>query len=88
MQGGATAVADHRAFWSRARALRRGALIAAYPARPRKGKRRVRASWDAWGPMTASPAGSPARVGHGWLWPLLAMFLVAEWMSRRTRGAA
>ena len=85
MQGGATAVADHRAFWARAlsgAAPDRGTLPLAPEGAPRA--RLV----DAWGPMTASPAGSRRGSGTRWLWPLLAMLLVAEWMSRRTRGAA
>lgn len=85
MQGGATAVADHRTFWARAlsgAAPDRGTLPLAPEGTPRA--RLV----DAWGPMTAAPAGSPSGWSLRWLWPLLAMLLVAEWMSRRTRGAA
>lgn len=85
MAGGATAVAEHRRFWSQALA---GVAPdrAPLPAAP-EGAPRARLV-DAWGAMSAAPAtpsdGSTAR----WLWPLAALLLVAEWASRRTRGAA
>jgi hypothetical protein len=84
MQGGATAVEDHRAFWARAlagAAPDRGLLPSAPEGAPRA--RLV----DAWGPMSATPAAPDNDPNTRWLWPFVAMLLVAEWASRRTRGA-
>jgi len=88
MQGGATAVEDHRAFWARAlagAAPERG-VPPDMPGGP-EGAPRARLV-DAWGPMTAAPAEPDGNSNVRWLWPLLAVLLVAEWASRRTRRAA
>ena len=85
MEGGATAVADHRAFWARAlesAAPERGVLPPAGEGAPRA---RLVA---AWGPMSAAPVGPGGQGDRRWLWPLVALLLVAEWASRRTRRAA
>lgn len=103
MQGGATAVEDHRAYWARALASaapERDVLPAAAgapgaPATPGgpggaggpEGAPRARLV-DAWGPMTVAPAEPDRNPNVRWLWPLLAVLLVAEWASRRTRRAA
>lgn len=85
MQGGETAVVDHRAFWARAlasAAAERGVSPDAPEGAPRA--RLV----SAWGPMTAVPARPDGQSKTRWLWPLVALLLVAEWASRRARGAA
>lgn len=101
MQGGATAVEDHRAYWALALASaapERGVLPGGPggpgwpwgPGAPEgapEGAPRARLV-DAWGPMTAAPAAPDGNPNMRWLWPLLAMLLVAEWASRRTRRAA
>lgn len=85
MQGSTTAVADHREFW--ARALASAAPERGTPPRAPEGAPRARLV-DAWGPMTALPAPRHQDSQTHWLWPLAALLLVAEWASRRTRGAA
>ena len=100
MQGGATAVEDHRAYWARALAsaaperdvLPGGPAAPATPGGPGgagrpEGAPRARLV-DAWGPMTVAPAEPDRNPNVRWLWPLLAVLLVAEWASRRMRRAA
>lgn len=88
MQGGADAVAAHRAWWSR--------MVGSVAAAPR-GDADVSASGegaplarlvDALGPATAAvPASSAARQLPAWILPALLICLLAEWGSRRWRGA-
>ncbi len=91
MQGGADAVAAHRAWWSRM-----VSSVAATPlisldeadARP-SAESAPLARWiDALGAATVDvPARSQSRQLPGWLLPALMLCLLAEWSSRRWRGA-
>jgi hypothetical protein len=85
MEGGASAVEDHRAFW--ARALASVAPERGVPPGAPEGAPRARLV-AAWGPMTAAPATPRSGTNVRLLWPLVASLLVAEWASRRMRRAA
>jgi hypothetical protein len=88
MEGGTDAVAGHRAWWSRM-----VGSVAAVPL-PRadesssaEGAPLARLV-DALGPATVvAPAESVPRRLPGWLLPALLLMLIAEWASRRLRGA-
>jgi hypothetical protein len=91
MQGGAGAVAAHRAWWSGL-----VASVAYVPfAPPPAGADAASAEGaplarlvDALGPPVASvPRGAPPRRLPVWLLPALLLSLLAEWASRRWRGA-
>ncbi len=88
MQGGADAVAAHRAWWSRM-----VASVAATPM-PAAGENSSAESAPvarlvaALGPSTAvEPPEAPARRLPIWLFPALLICLLSEWASRRWRGA-
>jgi hypothetical protein len=88
MQGGSGAVAAHRAWWSR--------MIASVAATPLPAAGDVQsaegapvARWiAALGPaVTEAPSASAPRRLPVWLLPALLICLLAEWGSRRSRGA-
>jgi hypothetical protein len=88
MQGGADAVAAHRAWWSRM-----VASVAATPM-PAAGDNSSAESApvarlvEALGPASAvEPPSTPARRLPVWLFPVLLVCLLGEWASRRLRGA-
>jgi hypothetical protein len=89
MQGGADAVAAHRAWWSRM-----VASVAATPFTPNDDSPSAEGApvarfVDALGAATASiPAEAPVRRLPAWLFPALLLCLLTEWASRRWRGAA
>jgi len=88
MQGGAGAVAAHRAWWSRM-----VGSVAAVPLPPADESSSAEGAplarfIDALGPATAlAPAASAPRGLPGWLLPALFALLLVEWASRRLRGA-
>jgi hypothetical protein len=88
MQGGAGAVAAHRAWWSRMVAsVATEPVIRADESTSANGAPRARLI-DALGQPTADvPSPAPARTLPAWLLPLLLLCLLAEWGSRRWRGA-
>ncbi len=88
MQGGSDAVAAHRAWWSRmVGSVASVPLPGADDASSAEGAPLARLV-DALGPATATPptASVSARL-PAWLLPLLLLMLIAEWASRRLRGA-
>ena len=88
MQGGADAVAAHRAWWSRMLgSVAATPLPAADETQSAEGAPLARLI-GALGPPTAvEPATSAPRRLPAWLFPLLIICLLAEWGSRRWRGA-
>jgi hypothetical protein len=88
MQGGTDAVAAHRAWWSRM-----VGSIAATPIAANAGAESAEGAplarlIGALGPATtAEPSASAPRRLPAWLLPLLLICLLAEWGSRRWRGA-
>lgn len=88
MQGGADAVAAHRAWWSRmVGSVAAGAFAVSGSATSAEGAPLARLV-DALGPPTdRAPAASVPRQLPAWLLPALLIFLLAEWGSRRLRGA-
>ena len=88
MQGGADAVAAHRAWWSRmVGSVAAVPLPRADDASSAEGAPLARFV-DALGPATAiSPGAAPARGLPAWLLPALFVLLLVEWASRRMRGA-
>jgi hypothetical protein len=89
MQGEADGVAAHRAWWSRmVGSVASAPLTQDDDAHSAEGAPVARLI-DALGPPTASvPADAPARRLPTWLPPALLLSLLAEWASRRSRGAA
>jgi hypothetical protein len=88
MQGGADAVAAHRAWWSR--------MVGSVAATPLASEDRGRSAEgaplarliDALGPaVSAAPDASAPRRLPVWLLPAILLALLAEWGSRRWRGA-
>ena len=89
MQGGADAVAAHRAWWSRLVASVASAPLAPGDETPSAEAAPMARLVDALGPSTASvPPDAPPRRLPAWLLPALLLSLLAEWASRRWRGAA
>jgi hypothetical protein len=88
MQGGADAVAAHRAWWSRM-----VASVAASPLTPSADSSAAEGAplarlIDALGPaVTSAPDASTPRRLPVWLLPAILLALLAEWGSRRWRGA-
>ena len=88
MQGGADAIATHRAWWSRVVA----SVAATHRAPSPKPTRPKARRWRAWSTRSAAVRRSlPDRIGARpvprWLFPALLLTLLAEWGSRRWRGA-
>ena len=88
MQGGTDAVAAHRAWWSR--------IVGSVAATPLASEERGRSAEgaplarliDALGPaVTAAPDSSAPHRLPVWLLPAILLGLLAEWGSRRWRGA-
>jgi hypothetical protein len=88
MQGGTDAVAAHRAWWSR--------MVGSVAATPLASEERGRSAEgaplarliDALGPaVTAVPDSSAPHRLPAWLLPAILLALLAEWGSRRWRGA-
>jgi hypothetical protein len=88
MQGGDDAVAAHRAWWSRLVASA-AASTPASGAEPGSAEGAPLARLvDALGPASAAPAdGAPRNRLPPWLLPATFAVLLAEWTSRRLRGA-
>ncbi len=88
MQGGTDAVAAHRAWWSRM-----VGSVAAVPLPPANESSSAEGAplarlVDALGPAASiEPDASPTRRLPSWLLPTLLICLLAEWASRRWRGA-
>lgn len=85
LEGGDDAVSAHRRWWSRnVGAVAAGGADGAYAP-----EGAPVAKWiDALGaPSTEAPAGAPADPLPQWLLPVLCIILLAEWGSRRLRGA-
>jgi hypothetical protein len=90
MQGGADGVAAHRAWWSRMVASVAASPISPANETPSADGAPLARLVDALGPATADankPATSLPRRLPVWLFPLLLLCLLAEWASRRWRGA-
>lgn len=88
MEGGSDAVAAHRAWWSRmVGSVAAVPLPAVDESSSAEGAPLARLV-DALGPATdAAPPESVPRTLPAWLLPLLLLSLIAEWASRRMRGA-
>jgi hypothetical protein len=88
MEGGGDAVAAHRAWWSHmVGSVAAVPLPAAGESSSAEGAPLARLV-DALGPATnAPPPESAPRTLPAWLFPLLLASLIAEWASRRMRGA-
>ena len=88
MEGGDDAVAQHRAWWTRTVAA---AVAPAVPppfaSRNAEGAPLARLVDALGAPSTTVSVASVPRGLPGWLLPLLFVILLAEWGSRRTRGA-
>ncbi len=88
MQGGTEAVAAHRDWWSRMVASVATAPLPPVDESPSADGAPLARLMDALGPPVASapPSSEPHRL-PAWLFPMLALLLLAEWASRRWRGA-
>jgi hypothetical protein len=88
MQGGADAVAKHRAWWSRAVASVAATRLAPAAESPSAEGAPLARLVDALGPPVAGAPGSTST-HHlpAWLFPALLLTLLAEWGSRRWRGS-
>jgi hypothetical protein len=88
MQGGADAVAAHRAWWSRMVASVAAAPLPPADESPAAEGAPLARLVDALGPAVAiaPDASGPHRL-PGWLLPAILLCLLAEWASRRWRGA-
>lgn len=89
MEAEGAAVSEHRAYWSWLAGLAAPARGVAREAMPSVEPAPTAALVQALGPATPEP---PALPGPGpalplWLGPLIIVALLAEWASRRTRGA-
>jgi len=90
MSGGASSVADHRKWWTNA-----VAGVAYAPSSPLEGKPPVDDApiarlFESLGSPSAAAnvllASTAASVSLWWLFAILSLSLLAEWVSRRTRG--
>jgi len=88
MQGGADAVAAHRAWWSRMVASVAAAPLPPADESPAAEGAPLARLVDALGPAVAiAPDSSGPHRLPGWLLPAILLCLLAEWASRRWRGA-
>jgi hypothetical protein len=88
MQGGADAVAAHRAWWSHLVASVAASPLAPTADSPAAEGAPVARLIDALGPaVTAVPDASAPHRLPAWLLPAILLALLAEWGSRRWRGA-
>ncbi len=88
MQGGADAVAAHRAWWSRIVASVAATPLAHADESPAAEGAPLARLIDALGPaVAAAPESAAPRRLPAWLLPVILLFLLAEWGSRRWRGA-
>jgi len=88
MQGGADAVAAHRAWWSRMVASVAATPMSAASDDASAESAPVARLVAALGPATSmEPSMAPARQLPVWLLPAILVALLAEWASRRWRGA-
>jgi hypothetical protein len=88
MQGGADALAAHRAWWSRMVASVAVAPLAAVDETPAAEGAPLARLVDALGPaVTIAPDASGPHRLPVWLLPAILLCLLAEWGSRRWRGA-
>jgi hypothetical protein len=88
MQGGAGAVASHRAWWSRIVASVAAAPLPPLDESPAAEGAPLARLVDALGPpVTTAPDSSAPHRLPVWLFPAILLCLLAEWGSRRWRGA-
>ncbi len=88
MQGGSDAVAAHRAWWSRMVGSVAAISFKVSDESPSAEGAPLARLVDALGPATTvEPPASVPRQLPAWLLPALLIFLLAEWGSRRMRGA-
>jgi hypothetical protein len=88
--GSASGEVAHRDWWAGLVSAVAYAPAADRPAGPGSDNAPAAALVNALGPMTANSAGPAAPAGPGgrtWLFALIVMALLAEWASRRLRGA-
>jgi hypothetical protein len=88
MQGGADGVAKHRAWWSRVVASVAATPLASVAESPSAEGAPLARLVEALGPpLTAAPGSVSTHELPWWLLPALLLTLLAEWGSRRWRGA-
>ena len=88
MQGGADAVVKHRAWWSRVVASVAATPLAPIAESPSAEGAPLARFVDALGPpVSGAPGSTSPHQLPGWLFPALLLTLLAEWGSRRWRGA-
>ena len=88
MQGGADAIAKHRAWWSRVVASVAATPLAPIAESPSAEGAPLARFVDALGPpASVAPGSTSTHQLPRWLFPALLLTLLAEWGSRRWRGA-